>query len=132
MKTLIVEDEFVSRAKLQKILSAFGECDVAVNGLEGLEAFKAAMKDNTPYDLICMDILMPEMDGQEALKKIREFEKERGHSGPDQTKVIMTSGLRDSKNVMKAFMEGKCEAYLPKPFEKEKLLAQLNQLGLLG
>lgn len=130
MKTLIVEDEFVSRAKLQKILSTFGECHVAVNGNEGIEAFRAAMAAEEPYDLICMDILMPELDGHEALQEIRRIEQEQGIGGLDHVKVIMTTGLKDGKNVMKAFIKGQCEAYLPKPINREKLLGKLEELGL--
>lgn len=131
MKSLIVEDEFVSRAKLQKILSTFGECHVAVNGVEGLEAFHIALNDNSPYDLICMDILMPALDGHEALKRIRAIEDERGITGLNHVKVIMTTGLSDAKNIMQAFTKGQCEAYLAKPVNKEKLLAQLQELGLI-
>ena len=131
MKSLIVEDEFVSRAKLQKILSSLGECHVAVNGVEGLEAFHLALNENEPYDLICMDILMPALDGHEALKMIRESEEERGISGLNHVKVIMTTGLSDAKNIMKAFTKGQCEAYLAKPVDKEKLLVQLKELGLI-
>ncbi len=132
MKTLIVEDEFVSRAKLQKILSAYGECHVAVDGKEGLEAFRLALDDNAPYDLVCMDILMPELDGHEAVQEIRNFEEAMGIKGLNHVKVIMTTGLADGKNVMKAFIKGQCEAYLPKPIQKEKLLEELQKLELIN
>jgi two-component system chemotaxis response regulator CheY len=131
MRSLIVEDEFVSRAKLQKILSTFGECHVAVNGREGLEAFKMALDSGEAYDLVCMDILMPELDGHEALQELRQAEKERGIGGLDHVKVIMTTALKDGKNVMKAFIKGQCEAYLSKPFSKDKLLGELQKLNLL-
>jgi two-component system chemotaxis response regulator CheY len=130
MKTLIVEDEFVSRAKLQKILSGFGECHIAVNGKEGIEAVRVALDADEPYDLICMDILMPELDGHEALQEIRSVEQARGIGGLDHVKVIMTTGLKDGKNVMKAFIKGQCEAYLQKPVDREKLLGKLKELGL--
>ena len=74
MKILIAEDEFVSRTKLEKILSSYGECHVTVDGSEALLAFKAALETNEPYDLICLDILMPKMDGHEALQEIRKME----------------------------------------------------------
>ena len=78
MKTLIVEDEFTSRRLLQKILAAYGECDIAIHGKEALEAFRLARDEREPYDLICLDIMMPEMDGQETLKMIRKTEEEMG------------------------------------------------------
>ena len=75
MKTLIVEDDFTSRLFLQTFLSRYGECHIAVNGREAVEAFRMAADNGSPYDLICMDIMMPEMDGQEAVKQIRALEE---------------------------------------------------------
>ena len=77
MKTLVVEDDLVSRQLLQTILSRYGECNVAVNGKEALSAFSLAWKALQPYDLICLDVMMPEMDGQETLRQIRKIEYDR-------------------------------------------------------
>ena len=68
MKTLIVEDDFTSRAVLQTFLSRYGECHIAVNGWEAVEAFRIALESGPRYDLICMDIMMPGMDGREAVQ----------------------------------------------------------------
>lgn len=46
--------------------------------------------------------------------------------------MIMTTTLSDAKNVTRAFMKGQCEAYLPKPVNKEKLVEQLQQLNLIN
>ncbi len=80
MRILIVEDDFTSRRLLQKILAPYGECDIAVDGKEALEAFTLAVREGRRYRLICLDIMMPEMDGQQVLKKIRQMEKELGIS----------------------------------------------------
>ena len=130
LRILIVEDNFDSRRLLQKLLSNYGECDVAVNGKEAVEAFEKALDEEFSYDLICLDILMPVMDGQETLKKIREIEEVRGIYGDDGVKVIITSALDDNENILKAFRTG-CEGYIPKPLEKKKLLDKLKELGLL-
>ncbi len=130
MKILIVEDDLSSRLLLQKILSPIGDCDVAVNGLEALSAFNMAWKEGQPYDLIMLDIQMPEMDGQEALKEIRKREGDLGVAGCDNVKIVMMTGFVDSENLRKAFMAG-CEAYLLKPILKKKLLDQIRQLGLI-
>jgi len=130
MRILIVEDDFVSRRLLQMILSPYGSCDIGVDGKEALEAFGLAWEESQPYDLICLDIMMPEMDGQEALKEIRELEAEKGIHGLNGVKIIITTALDDRKNIIKAF-KGQCEAYLVKPINKERLLEQIRALGLL-
>ncbi|MEW5814115.1 MAG: response regulator [Spirochaetota bacterium] len=130
MKVLIVEDEFGSRKLLQKFLSPYGECDMAVDGEEAIEAFSLALKEEEPYDLICLDIMLPEMDGQAVLKRIREIEKEKGVLGFRGVKIIMTTALNDPKNIMDAF-KSQCEAYVPKPISKQKLLEEIKALGLL-
>lgn len=130
MKTLIVEDEFTSRKMLQGLLGPYGHCDITVNGKEALEAFQLAWKENRPYDLICLDIMLPSMDGQEVLKEIRRLEAERGLHGLSRVKIIMITALGDSENIMEAF-KGQCEAYLVKPIDKEKLLKEIRPLGLL-
>ena len=76
MRALIVEDEFLSRKVLRSFLMTLFEVDIVVNGREAVGAFQLAHTDKQPYDLILMDIMMPEVDGIEALQKIREMEGE--------------------------------------------------------
>ncbi len=129
MKCLIAEDDFAARKLLRTYLSDYGQCDVAVNGKEAVEAFRNAFEGSEPYDLVCLDIMMPCMDGHQALTAIRHIERERGIGGRDGVKVIMTTALHDSKNVMGAFREG-CEAYIVKPIKKQELLEEIYELGL--
>jgi two-component system chemotaxis response regulator CheY len=131
MKTLIVEDDFTSRLLLQASLTPYGECHIAVNGREAVEAFRAAREQGQRYDLICMDIMMPEMDGHEALKQIRKLEDDADILSSDAAKVVMTTALDDIGNVMAAF-KGLCDAYLMKPIEKANLLAKLKSLHLIS
>ncbi len=130
IKVLIVEDEFFSRQFLKDTLSPYGRVDIAVNGQETLEAFSHALDGQDPYHLICLDILMPVMDGQETLKKIRGIEKQRGIMGLDGVKVIMVTGVEDNRNVLDAFRSG-CEGYLKKPIDEDKLLSLLEKLELI-
>jgi two-component system, chemotaxis family, chemotaxis protein CheY len=131
MKTLVVEDDFTSRKMLQLMLLPLGECDIAVEGAEAIAAFRSAAAEGKQYDLICLDIMMPELDGHTVLTEIRKMEEEAGISGRDGVRVIMTTALSDSKNILKAF-DGQCEAYLVKPIEKRKLFETLRILGLLS
>lgn len=130
MKTLIVEDDFTSRLLLQSILSRYGECHVAVDGEEAIEAFRRGWVESDPYDLICMDIMMPRLDGDTALAAIRHEEEQRGIAPGDGVKIIMTTALRDKSHVFGAFRKN-CDAYLFKPLDKVKLLSHLMSFGLI-
>ena len=115
---------------MQNFLSRYGECDVTVDGKEALDAFLMALEEKEPYDLICLDIMMPLLDGYEVLRAIREKEKEEQISEEEESKVIMTTALGDSRTVKKAFDLG-CVAYAGKPIDKEKFERQLKKLGLI-
>ena len=132
MKALVVEDDFANRKILQKILSPYGEVDIAVNGVEAIEAFSKALEEGTPYELICMDIMMPEMDGQAALKRIRAIEREKDIPHLQEAKVIMTTALDDPKNVVEAYYKGGATSYVPKPIDKQMLLHLLKNLNLIA
>jgi two-component system, chemotaxis family, chemotaxis protein CheY len=130
MKTLIVEDDFTSRILIQEFLKEFGAAHIAVDGKEAVDAVDGALSSGAPYDLICMDIMMPEMDGQDALKLIRARESEAGILPGKGAKVFMTTALSDPKNVLSAFRE-QCDAYLVKPIDRTKLVEQLRLQGLV-
>ncbi|MCP4215510.1 MAG: response regulator [bacterium] len=131
MRTLIVEDEPVSRILLTHIMEPYGDCDTAVNGLEAVEAFEKAFDANKSYDLILLDIMMPKMNGHEALKKIRHIEKISGLQMEDEVKVIMTTVLDAPGDMVKAYYHGGCTAYLTKPMDREKLVDILIEFGLI-
>jgi len=131
MRTLIVEDDFTNRLLLQELLRDFGDCHVAINGKEAVLAVAAALEAGVAYDLICLDIMMPEMDGQQALKEIRALEDQKGRPAEEGTRVLMTTMARDKDNVMQAFRE-QCDGYLIKPIDKTKLVNALVDLGLLA
>ncbi len=77
MKILIAEDDFVSRKFIFKFMSQFGDCDVTVDGMEAIEVFLMSLEEGDYYDLVCLDIMMPEVDGIKALKTMRKLEEER-------------------------------------------------------
>ena len=117
MKALIVEDDFSSRLLLQELLKPYGAAHVAVNGVEALKVCEESIKKGELYDLICLDIMMPEMDGQTALKKIRSLEDTTGIGYSKRPKIVMTTALGDVKTVMGSFYE-LCDGYLVKPFTR--------------
>jgi len=130
VKCLIVEDDSISRKLLEVYLADWAECSTVGDGRQALQMFQEALDFGAPYDLVCLDIMMPEMDGRETLEAIRAIEADYGIGGLDGAKVIMTTALDDSQDIFSAFREG-CEAYVVKPVRKEKLLGEIRKLGLL-
>ena len=131
MKTLIVEDDFTSRLLLQEFLLSHGPVHIAVNGKEAVAAVRAALEARSPYDLICLDIMMPELDGQAALRQIRGLEEARGIISSDGAKVVMTTALGSVKSVSTAY-SSLCDAYLTKPIQRAKLMDELRKLKLIS
>lgn len=129
MRILIVEDDFVNRQLLTKLLAPFGQSDVAINGQEAIDAFNLANENNEPYDLVCLDIMMPVKDGYETLEEIRQIENKLGIKGLDGVKIIMTTAVDSKESIMKSFRDG-CESYLVKPIGKSGLYNELEKLGL--
>jgi two-component system chemotaxis response regulator CheY len=130
VRVLVAEDDIVSRKFLCKFLSRYGECDQAVDGMEAIDAYIVAIKDQKPYDLICLDIMMPKVDGIKALKTIRDLEKQNNIPKDKRVKVIVTTALAETTCVKNAFSLG-CEAYAPKPIDTRKLTEILVELDLI-
>jgi len=131
MKVLIAEDDDISRKILTRILSRLGTCDSVVDGAEAVEAFELAWADGAPYDLVLLDIMMPEVDGQEAIKQIRKIERQMGIRGKKEVKVIMLTALDDPRSVVEAYYHGGATSYLVKPIGTEQLMIELKKLDLL-
>jgi two-component system chemotaxis response regulator CheY len=130
LKILLAEDDFASRKFMMRFLSKYGECDVTVDGTEAVEAFTMALESNDGYDLVCLDIMMPVLDGYQALAKIRELETMANVPENKRTKIIMTTALNERRNVTKAFELG-CTAYAGKPIDQEKFENVLRKLELI-
>lgn len=130
MRILIAEDDFSSRKFLSRFLSAYGECDITIDGMEALEAFMMAWDEGKPYDLICLDIMMPELNGVKVLKSIRDIENQKGVKASNLAKIIMTTALNDTNSVLDAFKTG-CEGYAVKPIDTNKLIEVMKKLGLI-
>lgn len=130
MKILLAEDDFASRKFMDKQLSRYGECDVMVDGEEAVDAFMMALEEDEPYDLACLDVMMPVMDGYQVLKAIRNIEKQKKIPKDKCVKVVMTTALNEERNVKMAFDLG-CEAYVGKPIDVDKFEKVLKKLGLI-
>ena len=131
MKTLIAEDDLTSRTLLQELLLEYGPSDAVSNGRKAVDSVEVSLRQQQPYDLICIDIIMPEMDGQQALEAIRALEAAEGTPAGHGAKIVMTTGSRDKADIIKAF-QGQCDAYLLKPVGKASLMECLQKLELLS
>lgn len=130
MKILLVDDNFVSRKLLNALLGELGECVPAASGEEAIELFTQGHESQNPFDLICLDVMMPGLDGHETLAKIRRWEEDNDIDSIQGVKVIMITAMDDKKNVFQAF-KGGCEAYIVKPVERTKLMEAIARLGLV-
>jgi two-component system, chemotaxis family, chemotaxis protein CheY len=132
MKILIAEDAPVNQLLLTTFMKSYGECKVASDGRAAVELFQESLRqDGQRFDLVCLDIMMPEMDGHAALELMRKMETEKGIAAADRVKVIMITALDDSENIMQALVKGQCEGYLTKPVSKVRMQEQLVELGLI-
>lgn len=131
MKALVVDDELTTRMVLQEILSGYGEVHSCVDGSEAVLAHRRALERGHPYDLICMDILMPNMGGLEALQIIRREEESHGRVQPRRTKAIITTAADDDQTIGRAF-QGLCDAYILKPIDAEELVGLVHCLFPIG
>jgi len=107
-------------------VAEYGSCTFADDGEQGLKAFISARNNNEPFDLIFLDIMLPQIDGIELLQIFRKTEGDGPHS-----KIVMLTSLTDQKTVLKAIKSG-CDGYIYKPFVKEDIKKQLIKLGLLS
>lgn len=130
MRILIAEDDLISRKYISKLLSQYGECDITVDGMEALDAYLLSVKEEKPYDLICLDIMMPKVDGVRILKAIKTLEKQQNIPLEKRAKIIMLTALSDKEYVDKTFELG-CDAYATKPIDADKLKEVLQKLELI-
>lgn len=131
MRFLIVDDDSEARLLLRKILEPYGSVSIAADGEECILAFSTAFRNNKPYSLITLDILMPNLDGQQTLRELREIEAEYNIPPAQRTPVIMISGLENSKEVHDTYFLGSAVGYIEKPISSQHLLGEIQNLGLL-
>ena len=128
MRILIVDDDQSNRMVLLHILKSYGSCDVAADGLVALAGFKSAHETKHPYDVIFLDIMMPEMDGHEVLKNVRDWEDQNLSLDKKRVNVVMVSALSNRGNVLSSFKEG-CEYFLVKPITKDQVVTTMSKMG---
>lgn len=129
MRTLVVDDEMVSRKKMMKIIADYGQCEGVKTGKAAISAIKQSLDEARPYKLITLDISMPDIDGTEVLNVIRKLEDENDVSDEEKSRVLMVTSHSDIETVKAC--AGKCDGYVVKPFNKEIMEDKLNKIGVL-
>ncbi|MFZ1985959.1 MAG: response regulator, partial [Desulfatitalea sp.] len=131
MRILVVDDEAASRTKMQTLMWTFGECVATEHGSEAIKLFEEALTAGRAFQLITLDIEMPDLSGTEVLQRIRRIESDH-QVGPDQrTKIIMVTGRSDKDQVVACVHCG-CDAYIAKPFNLQLVRAKMEKIGLGG
>jgi len=131
LKILIVDDETISRTKLEAILEEYGECLAVENGRSAIEAVAAAIRSGAPFHLITMDVAMPGVDGMEALYEIRRLEDSAGLAPEARARIIMITAQSDRDCLITCVQAG-CDDYIIKPFNSDKVARRLEALNLTG
>ncbi|WP_162180031.1 hybrid sensor histidine kinase/response regulator [Bryobacter aggregatus] len=119
LSLLVAEDNDVNRTLLHRILQRAGhEVETVTNGLQALEALQ-----NRSFDVVLMDIHMPEMDGLEATRAVRAREKACGKHTP----IVALTALALKGDAERCLAAG-MDAYLPKPLNRSDLFALLAKI----
>lgn len=127
MRSLVIDDEFVALSKLVSLLAPLGPADAVTSGQQAMAMFRKALEGGRPYDLVTIDIEMPDINGIVLLGRL-QWEEQARH-GPPAKKVMVTATSSPSR--VKAAAAGKCDAYLVKPVLREVLMKKLANMGLI-
>lgn len=129
MKILIVDDEQVSRKKMERIMRHYGDCHTVDNGTAAIKAYTEALLTREHFGLITLDVSMPDMGGTEVLTMIRTVERKNAIPEQEQVKILMVTSHADHETVV-ASIQGGCNDFILKPFSLARVTQKLNKMGL--
>ena len=132
MKILIVDDILENRLLLEHILAPFGSCDLANDGEEAVVLFEEAIETKSLYDLVMLDIMMPNKDGQTTLKEMRAMERTYGVDGVQEASIFILTASDSGRDMLRAYFKGGCTDYMTKPVNRQQLLDKLKEYRLIS
>jgi len=122
-KAFVIEDNELVRETLKAMLEFLGfEVVVAEDGYKAQEEFKSAVESKNFFDIVFVDLVLPEMSGSEVLQKLKEID-------PD-IKAVISSGYSDDPAI-KEYEKLGFKGVLNKPYTIEELREIIKKLGLL-
>lgn len=128
MRALIVEDDALSARVLHLTLNPHFDTVCADDAEGSFSAYLQALEDDAPFDVVLLDLMLPGESGLTVLERIRTVESERGLP---RVPVLVTTAVTDITIALRAFEQGHISAYLVKPLDFDRLLAELRTLGLI-
>lgn len=131
MKALIVDDVKMVGKLLANFLAPYGEIKIVPDGWQAIVEFNQAWMKDKPFELVCLDIMLPVYSGYDVLRSFRKIEDDAKIPKNKRSKIVMISALYDEKNITDAYSGG-CDGYITKPFSQAKVLEELEKLGLIN
>jgi two-component system chemotaxis response regulator CheY len=129
MRTLVVDDDHICRSVLQHTLQGFGPVTYAIDGISAVAEIARSLAEDRPYDLVTLDIMMPDLDGKLALKLIRRLEEL--FAVQVAVKIAMTSAMDDKESILGSFRD-QADLYFVKPLKLDQVLSELRKAQLIG
>lgn len=127
IRSLVVDDFPMNRMILHKYLSVLGTVHDADEGLSGVERFEQALRTGQAYDLVCLDINMPGINGFEVLSRMRDLEEEYSGAVTRKSTILMVSAHSGKEQIMLAIERS--DGFIVKPITRDVLYAKLIALG---
>ncbi len=125
MRIMVIDDVFMNILRLREAAKDFCEVEGFQDARAGLEALRSACQASTPYDVLFLDIVMPEMSGFEVLEAVVQM---GAHLPPERrTKVVMVTA-RNQEEVVRQAIRGGAAGYVIKPFRDEKIREVICQV----
>jgi HD-like signal output (HDOD) protein/DNA-binding NarL/FixJ family response regulator len=130
MKTLIVDSEPASRTLLDRIMTGYGACKTAEKGEAAIWMFRTACENRDFFDLVTLEIALPDINGLDVLLQIREMEKDKKVPLYKRAVIIMATASADKDTIVTAIQTG-CNEYIVKPFDGDIISRKLLKAGLI-
>ena len=128
MKILVAEDDLISQKLIATILSPYGTVETASDGQSAIDMLNRASESGQPYALVCLDVMMPFVDGIKVLAHLRSLESSRGVPEESQAAVIMITAIDSQDSFLRSFREGS-QWYVTKPIKRAEFEVALAELG---